>query len=464
VKAQSIVGKLEELQRKYEFHTIVQEFVKYDDGSSTLDFQEFTSVARSLSITLRYISEDDLRELFRSIDSDDSGDITIEELQEHYHKVLVGFEANYHPCHRTPISEQTSNWMKFRCKVYEALTNQGTRLQSYLNSMTVLAVALWMIEDPRSTYLKWNAEVPVYETVFYIIMMSFVLEYVGKLLVVRYKLLWLCSFKSIRDLIIVIPSFIPYQGNEAFFGHMWWACQLMMLLRLTHIPILQEYLGVFTETLRLSSSLIGMLFAAFTITLIINSAITCAAENGTEGFETRLHTLYWGIVTMSTLGYGDYFPVTFLGQCCTCLTVITGLVVTAFAINIIGECFNEALDRYLGRKNESLSKMLLKDLKELGAVDKAHKEDDYDMTDLVDDPAKEDSPADKRIRAIKLDEMKTDKIRPETVKEIVQGMSKALMKLTTLDLNDIELRTGGTGEQTLKRFLKELNVLLLLLE
>jgi len=52
-KALTIVGKLEELQRKYDFYKVVKNFVKYDDGSSTLNFQEFSSITRSLSFTLR---------------------------------------------------------------------------------------------------------------------------------------------------------------------------------------------------------------------------------------------------------------------------------------------------------------------------------------------------------------------------------------------------------------------------
>jgi len=457
-KAQSIVGKLEELQRKYEFHNVVKKFVQYDDGSSTLNFQEFSSITRSLSITLRYIDDEDMRELFESIDDDNSGHLTIEELQKNYAE-LIRYQANYHPCHRTPISAQTSKWLKFRCEVYEALTKEGSRIQNYLNFVTVLAVVLWLLEDRRTAYLKWDAEVPIYEVVFYTIIVSFLLEYVGKLLVVRYKLLWISSFKSIRDLIIVVPMFIPKAGNETFFKNMFWACQLMMVLRLTSIPIFHEYLGVFTETLRLSSALIGMLLAAFTVMLIINSAITCAAENGTEGFETRLHTLYWGIVTMSTLGYGDFYPTTQLGQLCTCITVITGIVVTAFAINIIGECFNEALDRYLGRKNDNVSKSLIKSLM---VLDDAHEGDDLNMDGLVDKPRQKKSSA-KKIEPIKLEEIPSE-IETETIKEVVQVMLQATMKLTSLDLEDIKRRTGGTGEQTLKRFLEELKILNILLE
>lgn len=459
-KALTIVGKLEELQRKYEFHNVVKNFVKYDDGSSTLNFQEFSNITRSLGITLRYVDDEDMRELFDSIDDDNSGHLTIEELQNNYAQ-LIRFEANWHPSPRTPISQQTSKLMRIRCIVYEALTKEESYLQNYLNFVTVLAVVLWMLEDHNNPYLKWDAELPVYKYVFHAIIMSFLMEYVGKLLVVRYKLMWFFSFKSIRDLIIVVPSFIPMQGNETFFNNMWWVCQLMMVLRLTSIPIFSEYLGVFTETLRLSSALIGMLCLAMGVTLIVNSAITCAAENGTEGFDTRLHTMYWGIVTMSTLGYGDYFPVTYFGQVCTCITVLTGLVVTAFAINIIGECFNEALDRYLGRKNDAVSKSLMKSLM---ILDDAHKGDDLDMDGLVDKQVKGESPGQKMLDAIKLEDLTTAKINPETLNETVQVMLQATMKLTSLDLEEIELRTGGTGEQTLKRFLDELNILLLLLE
>jgi hypothetical protein len=92
-KALTIVGKLEELQRKYEFHNVVKKFVRYDDGSSTLNFQEFSNITRSLSITHRYITEEDMRELFNSIDDDHSGHLTIEELQKNYAE-LIRYEAN----------------------------------------------------------------------------------------------------------------------------------------------------------------------------------------------------------------------------------------------------------------------------------------------------------------------------------------------------------------------------------
>merc|ERR1719197_1129957 len=66
-----------------------------------------------------------------------------------------------------------------------------------------------------------------------------------------------------------------------------------------------------------------------------------AGESSCTPMSSIAHTFYWAITTMTTVGYGDVLPKTYLGKCVAGLTMVCGIVVIALPITMIGNTFLE---------------------------------------------------------------------------------------------------------------------------
>jgi len=75
-------------------------------------------------------------------------------------------------------------------------------------------------------------------------------------------------------------------------------------------------------------------------------------------FQSVFESIYWCIVTQTTLGYGDINVVTPMGRLLACVTAIIGIMNLAFMINLVGSCFDEAYTRFLSREEQDFKKRL----------------------------------------------------------------------------------------------------------
>merc|ERR1719233_2239679 len=85
---------------------------------------------------------------------------------------------------------------------------------------------------------------------------------------------------------------------------------------------------------------------------IVLSALIWSAEEDVEPktFVSVFETIYWCIVTQTTLGYGDINVVTPIGRLLACITTIIGIINLAFMINLMSSCFEEAYTRFLAKE------------------------------------------------------------------------------------------------------------------
>merc|ERR1712228_373488 len=86
---------------------------------------------------------------------------------------------------------------------------------------------------------------------------------------------------------------------------------------------------------------------------IFASLVYVVEKDDTRGpgsFENIPAAMYWGMVTITTVGYGDMYPVTGLGRFLGCLTMFTGLIVIACVVIMFGSNFEKAHDRFHDKK------------------------------------------------------------------------------------------------------------------
>ncbi|KAJ1824001.1 hypothetical protein GGH91_000049 [Coemansia sp. RSA 2671] len=165
---------------------------------------------------------------------------------------------------------------------------------------------------------------------------------------------------TLVDLLGIIPGFVYYShSNENSFGYAKWlrALQVLRVLRVLRLAEYSVEIYVMVRTLR--KSLLQILIVMMIIVLFLLTAcfLLFYAENDsldvvnvrwlrknhgvveTSPFQNVFFCLYWGLVTVTTVGYGDYTPVSPWGQVIACFTMIIGVFTIVFPTSIISNTF-----------------------------------------------------------------------------------------------------------------------------
>ena len=154
----------------------------------------------------------------------------------------------------------------------------------------------------------------------------FTVEYVLRLIVVRRPLRYARSFFGIIDLLSILPAFIGLivPGGERLL-----VVRTLRLLRIFRIFKLARYLTEATalrEALLVSRHKIAVFLTTVVIVVLITSALMHIVEGnaGNHDFDSMPSAMYWAIITMTTVGYGDITPITSVGKAMTAVLVLVG--------------------------------------------------------------------------------------------------------------------------------------------
>lgn len=162
----------------------------------------------------------------------------------------------------------------------------------------------------------------------------FTLEYLLRLICVRRPLLYAGSFFGIVDFLSIVPTYLSF----IFPGVKYMLIiRIFRLLRVFRILKLSEYMGeahILVNALNASRRKI-MVFLYGVITLVVVfGSLMYVIEGRESGFTSIPRSVYWAIVTITTVGYGDIAPQTALGQMVASLIMIMGYGIIAVPTGI----------------------------------------------------------------------------------------------------------------------------------
>ncbi|KAJ2081868.1 hypothetical protein H4R24_002025 [Coemansia sp. RSA 988] len=176
----------------------------------------------------------------------------------------------------------------------------------------------------------------------------------------RRRMMYLFQPLTLIDVLGIFPGFIPYTtGEVGYFGQVKWlrALQVLRVLRILRLTEYSVELYVTVRTLRKSLMQIIIVMMVIFIVLLTACFLMFFAENdsldrttvqwmrkksGVEEvspFQNVFFCLYWGFVTITTVGYGDYTPVSPWGQVIACVTMFMGVFTIVFPTSIISNNF-----------------------------------------------------------------------------------------------------------------------------
>ena len=227
-------------------------------------------------------------------------------------------------------------WSRWRSAlhqiIFEADTPAGRAFDVGLLWSIILSVATVMLESVSSVRAVHGDLLHFLEWLFTIL---FTIEYVLRLLSVQRSLAYATSFFGVVDLLAVIPTYLSVlvPGSQYLLS-----IRILRLLRIFRIFKLTEYLseaGVIRQALLASRRKISVfLFAVMTVVVIVGSAMY-VVEGEEHGFSDIPTSIYWAIVTMTTVGYGDLSPQTALGKALASVVMIMGYGILAVPTGIV---------------------------------------------------------------------------------------------------------------------------------
>ena len=217
--------------------------------------------------------------------------------------------------------------------VFEADTPTGKVFDIGLLILIVLSVIMVMLESSE----EWNtAYSDIFIVLEWIFTILFTIEYVLRLWVTIKPWKYAISFYGIIDLIAILPSYLSFflAGTQYFV-----IVRILRLLRVFRIFKLGKFLtegDQLRRALIASRNKITVFLFAVTLLVILIGSVMYLVEGGTNtGFSSIPKSVYWAIVTLTTVGYGDITPQTSIGQFLSAVVMIMGYAIIAVPTGIV---------------------------------------------------------------------------------------------------------------------------------
>lgn len=216
--------------------------------------------------------------------------------------------------------------------VFEADTHAGKAFDIILLIVILFSIVVVMLESVQHVNNNYGKLLKGIEWAITII---FAAEYILRIYIVKKPLAYIFSFYGIIDLLSTLPSFLAtiFAGASGLV-----VIRALRLLRIFRIFKLNRYVSeskVIISALRASKVKISVFLYTVIMIIIIIGTIMYLIEDAESGFTSIPRSIYWAVVTLTTVGYGDIAPQTVLGQSVASLVMILGYAIIAVPTGIV---------------------------------------------------------------------------------------------------------------------------------
>lgn len=216
--------------------------------------------------------------------------------------------------------------------IFEADTSAGKFFDIVLLLFILLSILSVILESVASVREKYGHVLFAIEWFFTIV---FTLEYIARLICVLSPYRYATSILGMIDLISIIPTYLSFliPGSQSLI-----IIRIFRLLRVFRIFKLVNFVGeaeFITKALKASRAKIIVFLITVICIVVFMGTIMYLVEGEESGFTSIPLSIYWAIVTLTTVGYGDLVPLTPLGQTIASLITITGYGIIAVPTGIV---------------------------------------------------------------------------------------------------------------------------------
>ncbi len=200
----------------------------------------------------------------------------------------------------------------------------------WLIVLSTVVVMLESITDLREAYGPW------FMWAEYAFTLVFSIEYGLRLWTARKPLGYALSFYGIIDLLSILPTYLALVITSSQYLMIIRIFRLMRVFRVLKIARFMNEADALWNSLKASRAKIGVFLFAVLNVAVIMGTIMYIVEGGENGFTSIPRSIYWAIVTMTTVGFGDIHPHTDLGQFFSVILMILGYGIIAVPTGIVG--------------------------------------------------------------------------------------------------------------------------------
>jgi voltage-gated potassium channel len=218
--------------------------------------------------------------------------------------------------------------------IFEADTRAGKTFDIILLILIILSVLVVMVESVPSYSEKFEDSLFILEWIFTAV---FTIEYILRILSTKRPTKYILSFYGIVDLLSILPAYlsIMFAGS-----HYLLTIRGLRLMRIFRIFKLAQFIRegdlLYDALIRSRMKITVFLIFIMIVVTFLGSLMYLIEGGNDSGFTSIPRSVYWAIVTLTTVGYGDIAPVSAIGQAVAAVIMILGYSVIAVPTGIIG--------------------------------------------------------------------------------------------------------------------------------
>lgn len=230
------------------------------------------------------------------------------------------------------IDKVTERQRKIYEIIFESDTPEGRRFDVILLWAILVSVLVVLLESIEVLRLgrEW-----LFRIIEYVFTAFFLVEYVVRIYCVGKKMRYVLSFFGIIDLLAILPAFISIIFPDMASLIVVRALRLLRVFRVLKLVRFTNEANTLLDSLKLSRVKIFVFLFSVLSLVVVFGTMMYVIESPEAGFTSIPQSIYWAIVTLTTVGYGDIAPLTPLGRALAAVVMILGYAIIAIPTGIV---------------------------------------------------------------------------------------------------------------------------------
>lgn len=224
-------------------------------------------------------------------------------------------------------------WKQYLYRIiYRSDTKFGKLFDIVLLLLILISTAIIMMESIPWLDKRYHYTFLILE---WIISILFSIEYAARIAVVKNKRHYIFSFFGIIDFLALIPFYLSFFFPVTKYFLIFRMLRMLRVFRVFNLMDFMNDGSVIVRALKNSSRKIYIFLLFLIIFSVIVGSMMFMVEGGRPGFETIPQSIYWAVVTVATVGYGDVSPITPMGKFFAVILMLAGYSIIAVPTGIV---------------------------------------------------------------------------------------------------------------------------------
>ncbi len=227
--------------------------------------------------------------------------------------------------------------------IFGTHTKAGRAFDLALIVAILASLVVLVLESIPSVRAVWGTKLRYMEYTFTAL---FTLEYLLRLYCSPKPVAYAKSFYGVIDLLAILPTYLAIFFPSASFMGVIRALRVMRIFRVLKLVRYLQDSNILLRSLLMAKRKIFIFFTTVAILVTIFGALIYVIEGPQNGFTSIPQSIYWAIVTITTVGYGDLVPQTALGKAIASMTMLLGYSILAVPTGIITAELNQEMSSH----------------------------------------------------------------------------------------------------------------------